>query len=272
VKANDMDAPRGMARRFLPKYLWGVLCTFYLFTLGGLRARHRALIWQIGRHFGRDADPVPSRPPEAPLEAGAADGTDVHILAAAPRDGNVTVLETLILNRIARQRACRRLFEIGTFDGRTALNLAANAGDEGRVFTLDIPRQLLSTTGLAPLRQERRYIDKDAPGARFRGTPIESRITQLLGDSATFDFSPYRGTMDYVFVDGSHAYDYVLHDSRTALELVGRGPGIILWHDYGEWPEVTAALNRLQETDSAFRGLQHIGQTTLAVLSVGDAR
>ena len=41
--------------------------------------------------------------------------------------------------------------------------------------------------------------------------------------------------MDFIFVDGSHSYDYVLNDSRKALSLLRGGKGIILWHDYPGW-------------------------------------
>ena len=47
----------------------------------------------------------------------------------------------------------------------------------------------------------------------------EKQITQLYGDSANFDFSPYAGRMGLVFVDGSHSYDYVLQDTASALRL-----------------------------------------------------
>ena len=39
----------------------------------------------------------------------------------------------------------------------------------------------------------------------------------------------FRGVMR--FVDGSHAYSYVVSDSRKALRMCAPG-GLILWHDY----------------------------------------
>ena len=39
------------------------------------------------------------------------------------------------------------------------------------------------------------------------------------------------GQCDLVFVDGSHAYSYVVSDSEKALQLVAPG-GLVLWHDY----------------------------------------
>src|SRR6185369_37884 len=96
---------------------------------------------------------------------------------------------------------------------------------EASVFTLDLPPDERAAFALAP--GERQYVDKPQPGARFRAAAqpwrtAAGRITQLLGDSATFDWSPYAGRAGLVFVDGSHAYDYVRKDSATAMRLVAK--------------------------------------------------
>ena len=72
--------------------------------------------------------------------------------------------------------------------------------------------------------------------------------------------------MDFVFVDGSHSYDYVLHDSETALQLLRQGQGVVLWHDYGKWPEVTRALEELSHNSPKFSSLKHIDGTSLVCL------
>jgi hypothetical protein len=71
----------------------------------------------------------------------------------------------------------------------------------------------------------------------------------LFGDSKAFDESRYQGECDLVFVDGSHAFSYVMNDSRKALRMVRSG-GLVLWHDYrdvraGETRGVFEALNEL---------------------------
>jgi len=109
------------------------------------------------------------------------------------------------------------------------------------------------------------FVDKPAPGARLRncGGPwrvYAERVAQLSGDSATFDWSPHVGRAGLVFVDGSHAYDYVRKDSETAMRLVRPG-GVVLWHDYGVWPGVNQAL---EEIDARLGlGLVHIAGTSL---------
>ncbi len=68
-------------------------------------------------------------------------------------------------------------------------------------------------------------------GERFLNTPQQSIITQLWGDSATFDFSPYYNSMDFVFIDGAHSEHYVKNDTEKALQLIKKSGGIIVWHD-----------------------------------------
>ncbi len=77
--------------------------------------------------------------------------------------------------------------------------------------------------------------------------------------------------MDFVFIDASHTYEYVLSDSRAALKLLRRGGGtkVILWHDYGEWEGVTRALDELAAGEPTFRGLRRIAGTSLACLVMG---
>ena len=248
-----------------------MLSSVYLFTLGLARNRNRILIGNIASHFGY----VRSRTklPVVSLSALTAEGAEIQLREPTAGDGNVTLLELLAIVRLVRTHGPRRLMEIGTFDGRTTLNLAANSPPGAEVFTLDLPQADLHNAQLPLAAGEQHFIKKDVSGARFQGTDCESKIVQLLGDSAVFDFSPYLQTMDFVFIDASHSYEYVLNDSRLALKLLRQGNGggkkVILWHDYGEWEGVTRALDELAGKDTDFRGLQRIAGTSLACLTVG---
>src|SRR4029077_12735739 len=88
------------------------------------------------------------------------------------------------------------IIEIGTFDGRTTLNLAINSAPNVAVVTLDLPKDF---TPKFPMNiGEYKLANKPISGARYRNcasiwTKDAARITQLLGDSATFDWSPYIG-------------------------------------------------------------------------------
>ena len=69
-------------------------------------------------------------------------------------------------------------------------------------------------------------------GETLEGRKDTARIHRLLGDSATFDFSPYARNIDLFFIDGAHTYEYVKNDTLKALECCHPG-SVIAWHDYG---------------------------------------
>jgi len=70
------------------------------------------------------------------------------------------------------------------------------------------------------------------------------------------------GRAGLVFVDGSHAHNYVIADTDTALKLLAR-KGWFIWHDYGVWEGVTRALEEIEA--SRHLGLRHIRGTSLVV-------
>jgi hypothetical protein len=246
---------------FLKWYAYAALGAAYALTLGARQRRHRVLLRQIADHFGHRNHPRLGLPSVAVNDA-TVPTTPVILTGPEKRDGNVTLLELLVLARLVRERAPRGIFEIGTFDGRTTSVLAMNAPDDAFVHTLDLPPDAPTHFALAPL--ERKYVDKPAPGARFQGTVAAHKIRQLYGDSAIFDFAPYRS--QFVFVDGSHAYEYALSDSFRAIDMLPDGQGTIVWHDYGAWEGVTRALNQLAATDERFSEIRRVEGTTLAIL------
>lgn len=123
----------------------------------------------------------------------------------------------------------RSVFEIGTSQGRTTSLIAMNSPPSTRIFTLDLPPEMAAPTGASDLHLIE--LARKELGVAFRDTNWASRITQLTGDSATFDFSPYYESMDMVTVDGSHSYKFVRSDSVSAFRMIRPG-GVVLWHDF----------------------------------------
>lgn len=197
----------------------------------------------------------------------------VCLAATRKCDGNVRMSELAILALAAAQvPRGSAIIEIGTFDGRTALNLAINAPSDATIATLDLPAD--QEPALDIEASERQYVDKPAPGARLRACDARwrsqaRRVVQLHGDSAIFDWSRYVKRAGLVFVDGSHAYDYVKTDSTTALRLA-RPDGMVFWHDYGVWPGVTQALEELENSEHL--GLVSIRGTSLVFWRAGQWR
>jgi predicted O-methyltransferase YrrM len=182
---------------------------------------------------------------------------------------NINLLELTVINNLVKGYNPQTLFEIGTFNGRTTLNMAANVSEETKIYTLDLPPDKQEVTEWPISAGDKENIERARTrvGSSFLGTKFADRITQLYGDSANFDFTPFSNSIDFIFIDGAHSYDYVLNDSEKSINLLRNGKGIILWHDHGGGLEgVTKALNELYATRPEYKNLKHIKGTSLAIL------
>lgn len=61
---------------------------------------------------------------------------------------HVSLQELAILASLVRLRESHRIFEFGTFDGRSTVNLAVNATAHTQVFTLDLPSEMATVAEL----------------------------------------------------------------------------------------------------------------------------
>jgi predicted O-methyltransferase YrrM len=272
LEGGSPPSPRSAPARaagFIRPWAVGAAGAAYLFGAGWWKWKNRAAIVELCRHFGYNYDA--REPVELPLVkassiAPSSGLLDIRELDAV--DGNVSERELVTLCRLVKAAGARKIFEIGTFDGRTTANLAANSPDDARVYTIDLPKEAISSA-VAPIHaHEIRYADKTESGSRFKGTDVERKIEQLYGDSGTFDFSEFYQGIDFVFVDGSHTYEYVINDTLHALRMLRGGHGTIVWHDYSRWDGVTRALNELLRLKPEFAGLKWIEGTTLAILNI----
>lgn len=161
--------------------------------------------------------------------------------------------ETLVIATICQWLQPRRAFEIGTFTGTTTLALAMNSPEDAKIFTLDLPAA-------------EKAGSENQLGAVFRGTAFQEKITQLQGDSASFDFQPYHATIDLMLVDGNHRYEFVKADTANALKMIRPG-GVIIWDDYlwdKKYPECAGVTRCLDELADDY-GMVNIADTRLAV-------
>jgi predicted O-methyltransferase YrrM len=248
--------------RFPRQYVRALLYFLWMMTFGVLERGSRARISEFSKippsprlkwlRPGRKAAPVPEPQanviPLISLPEVLGGGSEYLLFEPQAHRWNAPLLDVLILGRLARQWQPGMLFEFGTFDGRTSLNLIANAAASARLVTIDIQKH----------------------ECRFEGTPYETRITRLIGDSRAYDLSPYLGTMDFVFVDAGHDYKVVRHDSEVALKMLRPRGGIVIWHDYGPHCRgVTQALNEFFLGDARFASARHVQETSLVTLAVG---
>jgi hypothetical protein len=156
------------------------------------------------------------------------------VLPSRRAAGGLTLLEVFTLIAASRVVEAKEVFEIGTFLGNTTLNLALNVPDDGTVFTLDLDAvsasKIEQDVADAPLT-EIHLASKSS--LDFAGTPVESKVRTLTGNSTTFDVSPWKEAIDLVFIDGGHDVATVEADSRKALEMARRDKAsCVFWHDY----------------------------------------
>jgi len=137
-----------------------------------------------------------------------------------PQDMVLPLGDLLSVAAICRHCAPQRVMEIGTFTGETTWTMARNLPEESKILTLDLPPDQIP-----------QHFAAYAAGSAFSNTPEALKIQQLYGWSQSFDFSPYYGKMDLVFIDGDHSFDAVRNDTEHALKLA-KQRGIIVWDDY----------------------------------------
>ncbi len=131
--------------------------------------------------------------------------------------GHANKADMLYVSAITKHLGASKVFEFGTYMGRTTYHLARND-----------PAIEIYTLNLSPDEDLRygRYL-----GVLFKGTEQEKQIHPIYSDSRGFDTTPYKGQFDLVFVDGDHSYEMVKNDTNKAFELLKPG-GVIIWHDY----------------------------------------
>lgn len=164
---------------------------------------------------------------------------------------SLTVLETYVICMLAKGMDAKNIFEIGTFEGRTTVNLACNVGEYTTVYTLDVP-------------QDRSRHDC---GEYIREREdLQCKIVQLYGDSTQFDFSPFYNLIDLIFIDGGHGYENVLSDSENAVRCVKSG-GFIVWHDF-DITHLASSTATLEVCNRWALQLCRIDSTRIAVVRI----
>lgn len=170
-------------------------------------------------------------------------------LTGLPHGDWGTPLHDLVpLLKLATAQRPRRVLELGSYKGWTALYLARQCGPETSIVAID--------------------VDPDH-GEAYSDQPEAARIERRVGQIDTSMFSPAEfGCFDLIFVDADHGYNAVKRDSELALELI-TPDGFIVWHDYGNYGafvdrnEVPEYLGELARS----RAVRHVQHSGVAVYS-----
>ena len=87
-------------------------------------------------------------------------------------------------------------------------------------------------------------------GRIYRERQLGHRVCQIYCDSRLWDISNYPpGFFDSVLIDGGHAPDVVISDSRKSLLLLRSG-GLIMWHDFCPEPSIRSQFESVSGVTS----------------------
>jgi len=148
---------------------------------------------------------------------------DTTVRPFAFREGGSLPTDLLLLRALARRAPQSRYFEIGTWRGESAANVAAVAAE---AFTLNLSAAELRALGLSE-----RYIELHG----FFSRPLPN-VTHLHGNSATYDFAALPQPFDVIFIDGDHRYEAVRTDTRRVFEHLVGPDTVVVWHDASRQP------------------------------------
>lgn len=108
----------------------------------------------------------------------------------------------------------KRLMEVGSFRGYTALYLAQHTAVDAQIVTVDM------------------YPEH---GEAYRDTPYDKKIDRRVGKiSQEMFLSDDPGSYDLIFIDADHSYEGVKRDTELILPLIAPD-GFLVWHDYANW-------------------------------------
>ena len=131
--------------------------------------------------------------------------------------------DLLLLRALAHARPGCRYFEIGTWRGESAANVAAEAA---RVVTFNLSAADLAAQGGTP-----RYLAQH--GYFSHGLP---NVAHLEGNSATYDYASLGGPFDLIFIDGDHRYAAVQRDTACVFAHLVHPGTVVVWHDASAQP------------------------------------
>lgn len=179
--------------------------------------------------------------------------------------GNISVEEVCKIALITKFLKPKKIFEFGTYNGMTTLQLALNAPKECKIYTLDLPEDARPQIPLGKIDTLVAKHFKDEFGTKTGSYFKEKKnikVIQILQDSAIFDPTPFKNSIDLIFIDAAHDYENKKKDTENAFFMLKNG-GIIIWHNYADvgCPDITKYLYQL----SRYKKIYHLKNTMFAL-------
>lgn len=178
------------------------------------------------------------------------------------RNASLTINDKVVIAISCHLLKPKTVIEIGTFRGETTDLMAQNLINAD-IYTLDLSPDF-SNHSYRPDADDLEVLKLRKPDSYIQDSYVtNSRIHQIYGDSAIFDFKNINLTFDLAFIDGAHSYEYVKNDTEKLLPLMSSG-GWIIWDDYCfSFPQIIEYVNTFRKKKAI-----HIYGTRLAAMQV----
>jgi predicted O-methyltransferase YrrM len=147
-----------------------------------------------------------------------------HLPVFSFLDGGSMPTDLALLRSLAVSIPNCSFFEIGTWRGESAVNLAD--------VVLECHTLNLSPNEMRALNWPEKYIDLQGFYTKNIGN-----VVQHFGDSAQFDFQGLNKKFDLIFIDGDHHYAAVKTDTARVFEHLVHDKTVVVWHDAAFTPE-----------------------------------
>jgi predicted O-methyltransferase YrrM len=143
---------------------------------------------------------------------------EIQLELMAFLSGSSLPTDFALLQILCRKYQVENYFEIGTWRGESAANVAPFVK---QVHTLNLSDEQLRNMGCEEsyIKAHRTFSDK------------LSNVNHLFGDSAVFDLAAFEKKMDLIFIDGDHSKEGVRRDTQRMLQLRRNEQSVIVWHD-----------------------------------------
>lgn len=146
-----------------------------------------------------------------------------------------------LLDKLIKYLQPKNIVEVGTFRGKTTLNLALHSPLEAKVVTIDLPEERA--------REESNYYGADAfyfqpkekIGEVYKNSDVKSKINQIWGSCTNPRCGPAidklfnEEQIDFAFVDAAHDYDTTKFNFEKLILPRLKPEGVMVIDDYGNF-------------------------------------
>jgi predicted O-methyltransferase YrrM len=183
------------------------------------------------------------------------DPAQIDLLDIPYEDGALPNDQCRVLLAVLLEKRPKEVLEIGTYFGHTTCRMAHVS--DATIHTVDLPP--MYNIAWKGYLTDFHLINRRPQGGHLVRRTNNGRIVQHFADTMHWHFAN-AGEPSFFFIDGSHSYEAVKHDSAECYQLC-KGNGVFLWHDVAE--SHPGVVQLIEEWRALRRNVCRIAHTTL---------